>query len=204
MATKRARAERVIEDKKRRYDLSVKKLKNYPLFAIAFAIVSVMLLLLKFSHIYNSNAKVDEISYTGFQLFFAAISGGFTSPNKIYGDISVYNYHTPTETQLSGIFVLISVILMLTVIGMSVWDYKSKKPMLNIVSAILFTVIFILLTACFIIIKTSPIMIKYQCNLKVCSLHSLAIIPAIFALIGAAVSWFATFQYFIARKILKD
>lgn len=203
MATKRAQEEKIKADKKRRYDLSVKELNNYPLITIAFAILSVMLLLLKFSYVYNSKYETDEISYTGFQLFFAAISGGFTSPNKIYGDISVYNYHTPTETQLSGIFVLISVIFALTIIGMSVWNYISKKPMLNLVSAILFSIIFILFTACFIIALTSPIMIGYQCDLTICSLHSLAIIPAITALIGAGVSAFATVKYFIARKILK-
>ena len=203
MATKKAREEKIKADKKRRYDLSVKELKNYPLIAIAVAIISIIFFLLKFSYIYNSSGKSDEISYTGFQLFFAAISGNFSSANKLFGQISVYNYHTPTETQVTGVFAVISVIFIVAIIVMSVWAIVGKKPIFNVISAVLFAVIFILLTACFIITLTSPIMIKYQCNLTVCSLHSLAIIPAITALIGAVISWFASVKYLKARKLLK-
>ncbi|MBO4251794.1 MAG: hypothetical protein J5911_03925 [Clostridia bacterium] len=208
MASKRAQAEKAQADKERRYAQSVSALRNFPLIAIGVSVVCLMLLFLNFANIYNTNMNSgkggNEIFYTGYQLFFAAISGSFDSPNeKLFGHISVYNYHTPAETQLSGILVLISVIFVVAIIGLSLWSFLGKKPIFNVVSAALFSAIFIMFTVCFIVIKTSPIMIKYQCNLKVCSLHSLAIIPAIVALIGAAVSCFASVKYFIARKILK-
>ena len=45
MATKRAREEKVMADKQRRYNKEIGKLRNFPLIALAISIVFLMLFL---------------------------------------------------------------------------------------------------------------------------------------------------------------
>ena len=211
MATKRAREERVKEDKERRYGLAVKSLRNFPLIAIGISVLFLMLFLLDFGYIYNTGMNSGkggiEVHFSGFNAFFAMITGGYSSADKIYGDIAVpFYYYAKDHTVIICVFSFIAILFTVSDIVVSVLNVALKKPFLSVVSLCLKTLTFISALVAFIAalaMANSQILPVYCSGNPACSIKSLAIIPAIIAAIGAAISAIASVKFFKAKKILK-
>ena len=211
MATKRAREERVREDKERRYGLAANALNKFSLVAIGIGILFLITYLFNFAYIHNTgmnNGKGgSEVWFSGFNAFFAAISGGYESSAKIFGDISVpFYYYAKTYVPAICVTTMIALFFVVANIVLSIVSAAVKKPIFNLISTGLWFVATVLVFVAFITalsMKNSQILPIYCSGNPACSIRSLAIIPALVSLCGTVISAIASIKYLKAKTILK-
>ena len=206
MANKKNREINLKNDRERKFRASCAKLRNYPIICLALSVLTLLLFLVTFAEVYNTDFGA-EVKISGYNTFFAAITGQYASENTLFGDMWLpFNYYAESYAHTLGAFTLIAVILTIANLAVQIVTVATKKSAINVAAFALGIVQFGVLIACFIValsMKDAKILSDYCSGNPKCSIRSYAIIPALTALIGAVVSGIATVKYFIARKILK-
>ena len=208
MANKKNREINLKNERDKKFRAACFKLRNFPIICLALSVLTILLFLVNFAEVFNTDYGA-EVKISGFNTFFAAITGQYTSEKAIFGNMAVpFNYYAESYVHTLGILTLIAVVLTLANLVVQIVNVatNTKNSELNLISLILGVLQAGVLIACFIValsMKDAKILSTYCSGNPKCSIRSYAIIPAITALIGAAVSGIATVKYFIARKILK-
>lgn len=205
MANKRNREIWEKEEKERKFARAKKGLNIYPIISAVAAVVVLLLFLIKWAGVYNNSAKVYETPvFTGTQLIAAALSGDYEIVTDSNG-LGLYYHFVKDNTLLIGAFGVVALVTAAVGLIMQIITLATKKYVLNAVSACVFALSFISLLICYITALSAgyPLMVGYQCNLKVCEHRSYIIFPAIFALVSAAASAVGGAKYFNAKKVLK-
>jgi len=78
MANKKTREERIRAEREKKFADKVRKLKVFPIIGAASALVTAVLFFLNWGYIYNTDIAGNEVSFTGYNIISAAISGKFT------------------------------------------------------------------------------------------------------------------------------
>lgn len=206
MANKKNREINLKNEREKKFRAACLKLRNYPIICLAISVLILLLFLVNFAEVFNTDVGA-EVKISGFNTFFAAITGQYTSEQAIFGNMAVpFNYYAESYVHTLGILTLMAMILTLANLAVQIVAVSIKKSALNVAACAIGAVQTAVLIACFIIalsMKDAKILSVYCSGNPKCSIRSFAIIPAIFALIGAVVSGIATVKYFIARKLLK-
>ena len=206
MANKKNREINLKNEREKKFRAACLKLRNYPIICLAISVLILLLFLVNFAEVFNTDYGA-EVKISGFNTFFAAITGQYTSEQAIFGNMAVpFNYYAESYVHTLGILTLIAMVLTLANLAVQIVAVSIKKSALNVAACVIGAVQTAVLIACFIValsMKDAKILSVYCSGNPKCSIRSFAIIPAIFALIGAVVSGIATVKYFIARKLLK-
>ena len=189
-----------------KYDAAVKKIRIFPIIAIGISVLVLALLFVTFANIYNSAVGV-EVKVSGWSFAIAGLTGKFTSPDAVYGDLA-HPFYTFAAKWCESIatLTLVAAILVLVMIIVAVVSIIRQNYALNLISAVLSLAVFVLLIVCYVKgvdMVHSDIIPIYCSGNPLCSIQSYAIFPALFALGVVPVSIIAAIKYFIARKLLK-
>ena len=199
MANKKTREERIRAEREKKFADKVGKLKVFPIIGAASALVTAVLFFLNWGYIYNTDIAGNEVSFTGYNIISAAISGKFTEAADAFGDIAVpFFYYAPEYVKALAVLSSLALAASILAVTANVISLAYKKPAIDLAAAILHVVCAALLAACFAValsMKNSNILPVYCSGNPACSIGSLAIIPAITALCGAVAAFMKMFAY---------
>ena len=195
--------------KQKQYDAATKHLFIFPCIALGLAVLALLFLFVSFAEVYNT--QIDnpvEVAVSGWSFFVAGLTGKFSSPAKVYGDLAVpfYLYAAEWCETLALVSVFVVLIAALYVVVQIITIIK-KTHVLNIAAAVLGLIAAVLLIVCYaegLAMKDGEILSTYCNNNPNCSIKSYAIVSAIIMLGATAVNAYAAYKTMQASKLLKQ
>ncbi len=206
MANKREKERREKENLLNQYKESRDKLLPFYLASAIICAVSIFGYFFNWVYIYNSNPAVGvEKSVSGFSAVINALTlKKYTSANiAIYGDMNVFYYFAKNYCVPLATIALVALILTVisTVLGFVI--FFTKRQELSLISE-LFTIASAVMTIiCFGIalsMNGSRILPEFCSGNPLCSMRSLAIIPALVLVAASVVQGIAAVKYFILKR----
>ena len=204
-----AREKRRYEDLKRareeQYKHALSRLSPLILSVFLLSILLLALFFCDLSYIHNTDVG-REVSVSVWSYALATVSGSFSSPAAVFGDIAVpFYYYAETGTVLTGILSLVLVIAALALAVLSAIVFLKRKY--DLLPLLLFAagVTVLLLVGSLIsslALNSSQILPIYCSGNPACSIRSDAYFPLIAALAVLAVAVIAAMKYHSARDIL--
>lgn len=204
-----AREKRRYEDLKRareeQYKHALSRLSPLILSVFLLSILLLALFFCDLSYIHNTDVG-REVSVSVWSYALATVSGSFSSPAAVFGDIAVpFYYYAETGTVLTGILSLVLVIAALALAVLSAVVFLRRKY--DILPLLLFAagVTVLLLVGSLIsslALNGSQILPVYCSGNPACSIRSDAYFPLIAALAVLSVAIVAAVKYHLAHDIL--
>ena len=204
-----AREKRRYEDLKRareeQYKHALSRLSPLLLSVFLLSILLLALFFCDLSYIHNTNVG-REVSVSVWSYALATVSGSFSSPAAVFGDIAVpFYYYAEAGTVLTGILSLVLVIAALALAVLSAVVFLRRKY--DLLPLLLFAagVTVLLLVGSLIsslALNSSQILPVYCSGNPACSIRSDAYFPLIAALAVLSVAIVAAVKYHSAHDIL--
>ena len=204
-----AREKRRYEDLKRareeQYKHALSRLSPLILSVFLLSILLLALFFCDLSYIHNTDVG-REVSVSVWSYALATVSGSFSSPAAVFGDIAVpFYYYAETGTVLTGILSLVLVIAALALAVLSAVVFLMRKY--DLLPLLLFAagVTVLLLVGSLIsslALNSSQILPVYCSGNPACSIRSDAYFPLIAALAVLSVAIVAAVKYHSAHDIL--
>ena len=204
-----AREKRRYEDLKRareeQYKHALSRLSPLLLSVFLLSILLLALFFCDLSYIHNTDVG-REVSVSVWSYALATVSGSFSSPAAVFGDIAVpFYYYAETGTVLTGILSLVLVIAALALAVLSAVIFLRRKY--DLLPLLLFAagVTVLLLVGSLIsslALNSSQILPVYCSGNPACSIRSDAYFPLIAALAVLSVAIVAAVKYHSAHDIL--
>lgn len=204
-----AREKRRYEDLKRareeQYKHALSRLSPLILSVFLLSILLLALFFCDLSYIHNTDVG-REVSVSVWSYALATVSGSFSSPAAVFGDIAVpFYYYAETGTVLTGILSLVLVIAALALAVLSAVVFLRRKY--DLLPLLLFAagVTVLLLVGSLIsslALNSSQILPVYCSGNPACSIRSDAYFPLIAALAVLSVAIVAAVKYHLAHDIL--
>lgn len=204
-----AREKRRYEDLKRareeQYKHALSRLSPLILSVFLLSILLLALFFCDLSYIHNTDVG-REVSVSVWSYALATVSGSFSSPAAVFGDIAVpFYYYAETGTVLTGILSLVLVIAALALAVLSAVVFLRRKY--DLLPLLLFAagVTVLLLVGSLIsslALNGSQILPVHCSGNPACSIRSDAYFPLIAALAVLSVAIVAAVKYHLAHDIL--
>lgn len=204
-----AREKRRYEDLKRareeQYKHALSRLSPLLLSVFLLSILLLALFFCDLSYIHNTDVG-REVSVSVWSYALATVSGSFSSPAAVFGDIAVpFYYYAETGTVLTGFLSLVLVIAALALAVLSAVVFLRRKY--DLLPLLLFAagVTVLLLVGSLIsslALNSSQILPVYCSGNPACSIRSDAYFPLIAALAVLSVAIVAAVKYHSAHDIL--
>ncbi len=207
MANKKQREINIREEKERKYKQAIKRHRLFPAIGLAVTVMVILLFLVDFGAVYNSDMGKNEVKISGYNCVVAGICGNYDGTEKSIGDMAVpFNYYAHDYVKPMSIITAFAFFVVLLVAVLQIAMTATNRHGLAIPTAALSLVAAGLLIAAFAIgtsIRSSRILPVYCGGNPVCSIHSHAIFPALFALGNVATSILAFVKAKRAKRILE-
>lgn len=204
-----AREKRRYEDLKRareeQYKHALSRLSPLILSVFLLSILLLALFFCDLSYIHNTDVG-REVSVSVWSYALATVSGSFSSPAAVFGDIAVpFYYYAETGTVLTGILSLVLVIAALALAVLSAVVFLRRKY--DLLPLLLFAagVTVLLLVGSLIsslALNSSQILPVYCSGNPACSIRSDAYFPLLAAIAMLTVAIVAAVKYHLAHDIL--
>ena len=204
-----AREKRRYEDLKRareeQYKHALSRLSPLILSVFLLSILLLALFFCDLSYIHNTDVG-REVSVSVWSYALATVSGSFSSPAAVFGDIAVpFYYYAETGTVLTGILSLVLVIAALALAVLSAIVFLKRKY--DLLPLLLFAagVTVLLLVGSLIsslALNSSQILPVYCSGNPACSIRSDAYFPLLAAIAMLTVAIVAAVKYHLAHDIL--
>ena len=204
-----AREKRRYEDLKRareeQYKHALSRLSPLILSVFLLSILLLALFFCDLSYIHNTDVG-REVSVSVWSYALATVSGSFSSPAAVFGDIAVpFYYYAETGTVLTGILSLVLVIAALALAVLSAVVFLRRKY--DLLPLLLFAagVTVLLLVGSLIsslALNGSQILPVYCSGNPACSIRSDAYFPLLAAIAMLTVAIVAAVKYHLAHDIL--
>ena len=204
-----AREKRRYEDLKRareeQYKHALSRLSPLLLSVFLLSILLLALFFCDLSYIHNTDVG-REVSVSVWSYSLATVSGSFSSPAAVFGDIAVpFYYYAETGTVLTGILSLVLVIAALALAVLSAVVFLRRKY--DLLPLLLFAagVTVLLLVGSLIsslALNSSQILPVYCSGNPACSIRSDAYFPLLAAIAMLTVAIVAAVKYHLAHDIL--
>lgn len=204
-----AREKRRYEDLKRareeQYKSALSRLSPLLLSVFLLSILLLALFFCDLSYIHNTDVG-REVSVSVWSYALATVSGSFSSPAAVFGDIAVpFYYYAETGTVLTGILSLVLVVaaLALTVLS-AVVLFRRKYDLLPLLLFAAGVTVLLLVGSLIssLSLNSSQILPIYCSGNPACSIRSDAYFPLIAAFAALAVTVIAAVKYHSAHDIL--
>lgn len=179
-------------------------------FNIILIIITIVILLsnvFSWATIYNTDYGY-EVSISGFNVFYCALTKNFTGTGSLTGDMAVpFFYYAETYCKTLASLTTITFFLTILSIVVAIIVTGTKRIQVHFISAIVNIILVVLYICCFVnglAMNDSKILPIYCSNNPACSIQSFAIIPAIISLGAVAVSIFVLIKYFKTKSQYSD
>ncbi len=206
MANKREKEKRQRENLINQYKESRDRILPLYLVAAIICTVSIFGYFFNWVYIYNSNPAVGvERSVSGFSAVLNALTlKKYTSANvAVYGDMNIFYYFAKSYCVPLASIALISLCLTIVSSALCFVVFFTKRQELSFISE-LFTIASAVMTIiCFAIalgMNKSRILSEFCGGNSLCSMRSLAIIPALVLVAASVVQGVAVVKYWVLKK----
>lgn len=182
---------RLQEEKQKKYDAFWKKLRFLSLASLLFAGLLLLFMLVNWAAVYNTSSGI-EVKITGFNCVASGLSGNYTGTDAAFGNMAVpFEYYASAYVKrlclLSVVVMFVSIARILVDIFASITNKQGAFNFLSVAFGVAQTALF---TACYVValsMKDASILSVYCGGNPDCSIVSLAILPAVFALLSLAI-----------------
>ena len=185
MANKREREKRTRENLALQYKKSTNKLLPFYGWAIAVLSATIICYFFNWVYVYNSGFGI-EVKANGFSFIAAALSGKYSSADKIYGDLAMpFYYYAKNSCETLGAVTLTAFILNFLAIIVLIVVRTTKLQGLSLISVVLSFVSSVLLVVAFSValgMKNDKILSVYCGGNPKCDIRSLSVFAAIVSL----------------------
>ena len=180
-----------------------------PLSAASAAILAAVaaMFFVTWADIYNTDIAGAEVSFSGFNCLLAALTGGYSSAQALYGDIAVpFFYYAESYVRSLGVLTAVSMGLLLAALVCQIVAWAKKLWPAMLAGAVLNAAAMATLAACWITARSmngSDILPIYCSGNPACSIRSYAVVPAVTALAALAFGVVGAVKYLRARRLLR-
>ena len=176
-------------EKEEKFTSDVKKLRLFPILALAVAIIVLFLFFTDWAFVYNTDSGT-EVSVSGFNCLVSGTSGNYSGTEKAIGDMAMpfYYYAKAESVALSSVTVAAFFVLLATIVAYALASVTNKEHF-NIAGLVLGFVLMVLLFVCYskaLSMKDAKILSDYCGGNVKCSIRSEAILPALLMLFSLA------------------
>lgn len=204
MANKRVKEEREKIERERKFRVSYKK-TMFPFFLIVLGLCVLLMICFFFEWVYVYNRSYGtEVKVSGWSFIAAALSGKYSSADKVYGDLAApFYYYAKAYCKPLGVLSLLSMIFIVAVIVVQILSYAFKNFYLSCAAAVSALVPLVLLSVSLgiaLAMKNSNILPIYCSGNPECSIRSSIFFPLAVAL---AVFVLSVWQCVLAKKVFR-
>ena len=194
--------------KQQQYQAATKYLFIFPIIAAVLTLLALLPFFANFAEVYNSQLDNPiEVAVRGWSFFVAGLTGDYSSPDAVYGDLAMpFYYYAQEWCETIAIVSIFAVVFIVLSVAVQAIAAIKKMHGLNLVSAILGLISAVLMIVCYakgVGMANSDILPIYCSGNPACSIKSYAIISAIILLAATAVSAFAAIKNMKVSKLLK-
>ena len=194
--TKSAKQARILRAKKQ-------KILLFPKIAAALNALVLIACLLPFVGIYNTDIQGTEIKVNGWNALFCGLTGSYTSPGALFGNMDIFNHFAPEAGHAIGLWGMISMLLLVVLFALTLAAIFSKQPVLCVCAFAVSLLGFVALILAYrsgLSVGASNILVEYCQSNPACSVESYATIPAVLLLVTAVFHLIATIRFFQLKK----
>jgi len=206
MANKREREKRARENIALQYKKSAGKLLPFYGWAIAVLAAVIICYFFNWVYVYNSDYGI-EVKASGFSFIAAALSGKYSSADKIYGDLAMpFYYYAKTSCETLGAVTLTAFILNVLAVIVLVIVRMTKLQGLSFVSVAFSFISSVMLVVAFIValgMKNDKILSVYCGGNPKCYIGSLSILTALVSFAGTAIQSVGAIRFLLLNFNLK-
>lgn len=183
------------------------KTRFYHFAGIVVCLITFLLFYVTFVEVYNTSYGV-EVKVNGWGFFTAGLTGGYSLPDKVYGDLAMpFYYYAKTYCESIGTMMAIVFFINIALIVLDFVVIFTRKHFLSFCSFVLGVVSAVLLLIVFITalsMKNSDILPVYCSGNPACSIKSRAIIPCLGMIVYAVCTGYIAVKLLCAYKGLKQ
>ena len=194
--TKAAKQARALRAKKQ-------KILLFPKIASVLNALVLVACLLPFVAIYNTDIQGTEIKISGWNALFCGLSGRYTTPGSLYGNMDIFNHFAPDASHGIGLWGMIAMLLLVVLLAVTLAAVFGKQPVLCVCALVLSLLGFVALILAYrsgLAVRQSNILVEYCQSNPACSVESYATIPAVLLLVTAVFHLIATIKFFQLKK----
>lgn len=176
-------------EKEQKYASDVKKLRLFPILALALAVVVLFLFFTDWAFVHNTDVGT-EVSVSGFNCLVSGTSGNYSGTEKAIGDMAMpfYYYAKAESVSLAGLTVAAFFVLLATIVAYALAAIRNQEGF-NIAGLVLSFALMVLLFSCYstaLSMKNAKILSDYCSGNVKCSIRSEAVLPALLTLFSLA------------------
>ena len=192
MANKKSVETRIQTAKTKQSDSKRKVLRLFALASFVLTLVLLLMMLVNWAAIYNTDMSGNEIEVSGFNCASAALTDNYKSMDQSkFGDIAVLNYHAEAYAYRLSVVSLVVLFVLVVHALIAFFGLITNKQgafnILTIIFAVAEAVLFIVCHCIAISMNDSGILTTYCNDNPACSVQSQAILPALFAILSLAI-----------------
>ena len=194
--TKSAKQARALRAKKQ-------KILLFPKIALALNVVALLACFLPFVGIYNTDIQSIEIKVSGWNALFCGLTGSYTTPGAVYGNMDIFNNFATVASHALGLWGMIAMLLLVAALVLTLVCIFAKQPALCIGAFALNLVGFVMLVLAYrsgLAVSQSNILVEYCQSNPACSVESYATIPAVLLLVTAVFNLIGSIKFFQLKK----
>ncbi len=192
-----------LKKKQRAFEGVCKSLRPLGRASAILQAIALLLFLVPFICIYNTDIPGIEIKVGGFSAALCALTGQFTNVGAVFGNMDIFNHFAPTHCRTVAICAAAAAVLLLVSLVMCVLLLIGKAPALHTPAAAMQFAAGVALIVGFafaLAMSKTQLLPEYCSSNPACSVRSYAILSAIVTLVGGVVSLAAGIRYIKAKK----
>ena len=206
MANKREREKRARENVALQYKKSTGKILPFYGWAIAVLAAVIVCYFFNWVYVYNSDYGI-EVKASGFSFIAAALSGKYSSADKIYGDLAMpFYYYAKTSCETLGAVTLTAFILNVLAVIVLFIVRITKMQLLSFISVLFSLISFALLITSFVValgMKNDKILSVYCGGNPKCYIRSLIVFAVIASFVGTVIQSVGAIKFLILHTEYK-
>lgn len=194
--TKAAKQARALRAKKQ-------KILLFPKIASVLNALVLVACLLSFVAIYNTDIQGTEIKVSGWNALFCGLTGSYTTPGSLYGNMDIFNHFAPDASHAIGLWGMIAMLLLVVLFAVTLAAVFSKQPALCVCAFVLSLLGFVALVLAYrsgLAVRQSNILVEYCQSNPACSVESYATFPAVLLLVTSVFHLVGTIKFFQLKK----
>ena len=204
MAKQKSNAKLSQSKQERARRAALQKLNAYPRAGLVLLALLLVAAFLPWVGIYNTDITGMEITVSGWAGLFCGLTGSYTAPGALFGDMAVFNYHAAAYCKPLAIYAAIALLCAFAALIVEIPMLIKKIHALHFVNAALCAASAVFSVLGFVTglgVKDSGILVSYCQSNPACSVRSYAVLVSVLAVAALLTHGIAAVQYVKAKKI---
>jgi len=163
------------------------KILIFPKIGIGINVVALLMCILPFVGIYNTDIPGIEIQVKGWHALFCGLTGNYTTAGTLYGNMDIFNYYAPDACHALGLWGMIAMLVLIAAFAVTLAAVIAKQPLLCVCAFVVDLAAVVLLVLAYrsgMAVAQSDIIATYCQGNPACSVESYATFPAVLMIVA--------------------